>query len=719
MTPFSEHLYRALIDHSVHGVAVVDAAGSIVYGNPAISRILGYTHGLLIGAPAEAIFKLIHPDDVDDVRYQFNRVFKDPTLIVEKQFRLKHFQGRWVHLHTTAKNCLDIPEIQGVVIFYRDITAQIRSEEALKKRILSLTSPKGSGEPLHLLDLFTREELQLLQDRFANATGVASLITEPDGTPITEPSNFCALCDLIRSTEPGLRNCRVSDAEIGRLNTKSVRVQPCLSGGLWDAGTGIEVAGQHIGNWLVGQVRDESQSEEKIRSYAREIGVDEDAAAEAFSHVKPMSNEQFQKVAEAVFILAKQLSNMAYQNVLQARVIANWEGAEQERAKIEEQFVQAQKMESIGRLTSGIAHDFNNLLTGITGAVQLAQMKVEKKDPLYETLGEINIAAMRAADLTQQLLSFSRKRVSEQQVFNLNELIHDMSRLLMRIIGENITLNIPQTGDVEYSILGYPGQVEQILVNMVVNARDAMSGGGSLTLDTVLLSSEEARALFAEELPPGETWVTLIVSDSGKGIEDAVLPFIFTPFFTTKSEGKGTGLGLSTVKTIMERHGGTITVRTTVGSGTRFILFFQKADTEVAPAASAEQLHLDLKSGNETILVVEDEDMVRKVIIKILKVHGYNVLAAASGRAALNIAREYERPIHLLLTDVVMPGMNGHDLAQRLVARYSDLKVIYSSGYVDNILDLDKETNAGLHFLRKPYTPRHLTEIVRKVLDDR
>ena len=328
-----------------------------------------------------------------------------------------------------------------------------------------------------------------------------------------------------------------------------------------------------------------------------------------------------------------------------------------EHKKLEAQFIQSQKLEAIGNLTGGIAHDFNNLLTAIIGNADLAIGDAGKDSPLYELLEEIREAGARAAGLTRQLLAFSRKQALQPEVVNLNEALGNMDRMLRRLIREDIeveTLLRPDLGRVEADV----GQLEQILMNLAVNAGDAMPDGGKLTVETGNVDLDEGYARNHIAVMPGP-YVMLAVSDTGIGMTKEVQDRLFEPFFTTKEKGKGTGLGLSTVYGIVKQSKGNIWVYSEPGKGSTFKIYLPRIEETVCIIGKAEKKGVSLQ-GSETILVVEDDDMVRNLALKALKQYGYKVLCAGDGQDAFHVCREHKEPVHLMLTDVVMPGNGRH-----------------------------------------------------------
>ena len=724
-----------------------------------------------------------------------------------------------------------------LVALAREFTARKRAEEVVEKRILALTHPLDDRTAIAFEDLFNLADIQRLQNEFSAATGVASIITHPDGTPLTEPSNFCRLCSsIIRKTEKGLTNCYRSDQELGRPHPDGPIVQPCMSGGLWDAGAGISVGGHHIANWLIGQVRDEAQDEEKMRAYAREIGADEKTFLEAFREVPAMAREQFDQVASALFTMANLLSTTAYQNVQQARFIderrwaekalreektlseeyinalpglfyvfdterfVRWnrkysevsgyspkelaemygpdffegsdreliaermrnvfvEGfadveadfvtkdgrriphyftghlveidgephlvglaiditqrrrAEEEQERLQSQLLQAQKMESVGRLAGGVAHDFNNMLGVILGHAELAIEQVDRADPLHANLEEIEKSARRSAELTRQLLAFARKQTVAPRVLDLNDLVTSTLKMLQRLIGEDIDLEW-SPGEMLWPVRMDPSQIDQILANLCVNARDAIDGVGKITIETENAAFDEAYCEHHAGFTPGE-YAVLTVSDDGCGMEKEILAHLFEPFFTTKGVGKGTGLGLATIYGIVRQNQGFVHVYSEPQRGSSFRVYLPRKGG-VAAQVDTDRGEQVVRGGKETILLVEDEEANRKLGARMLRRLGYQVLVASTPRVAIEISEEQAGPIDLLLTDVVMPEMNGRALAEEILVRRPKVKLLFMSGYTANVIARRGVLDEGVHFLEKPFATRDLASAVRRALE--
>ncbi len=389
---------------------------------------------------------------------------------------------------------------------------------------------------------------------------------------------------------------------------------------------------------------------------------------------------------------------------------------EEALAASQQQFLQSQKMEAVGRLAGGIAHDFNNLLTVITGYSDLMLTGLGEFDPLREEVNEIKQATDRATALTRQLLAFSRNQVLQPKVLNLNEVVADVNRLLGRLIGEDIqVVNItePKLGLIKAD----PGQLEQVIINLAVNARDAMPVGGKLVLKTANVWLDDTHTQNYPGVQPGP-YIKLEVSDTGSGMDRATQARIFEPFFTTKEVGKGTGLGLSTVYGIVNQSGGHIDLYSEVGKGSIFKVYFPRMAASVGSERRLVSSSLKaLPGGTETILLVEDEKAVRSLAIRLLSMVGYKVLAAQNGTEALLSEEIRQGQIDLLITDMVMPEMSGRELAERLVLLQPGLRVVYMSGYTNEFVANEGVVAEGVAFLQKPFKASDLASKVREVLD--
>lgn len=394
--------------------------------------------------------------------------------------------------------------------------------------------------------------------------------------------------------------------------------------------------------------------------------------------------------------------------------ITERKNAEGQRNQLQEQLQQAMKMEAIGRLAGGVAHDFNNLLTGITGYSDLVLSGLDPGNPYYDDLKEIQKAAQSAVDLARQLLVFSRKQLIEPKVIDLNDLISRLQRMLVRSIGEDIELKIVQQEQLG-SVKIDPGQFEQILINLAINARDAMPDGGKLIITTENVDLDGKYCEIHPDVQAGP-YVKLEVKDSGHGMSSEVMSHLFEPFFTTKPKGRGTGLGLATIYGAVKQAGGNIEVSSEEEKGSVFSIYLPRLMLSPERADRDSRLALKMPGGSETILLVEDERIVRELALKVLKRLGYNVLDAADGERAIAVAGGYRDTIHLLMTDVVMPGMNGRELANQLIRLHPEMKILYTSGYADDAIGRHGIIEEDMNFIPKPYSLQDLARRIRELL---
>ena len=386
-----------------------------------------------------------------------------------------------------------------------------------------------------------------------------------------------------------------------------------------------------------------------------------------------------------------------------------------EFSQLESQLRQAQKMEAVGQLTGGIAHDFNNLLLPILGYAELLLTEINPENPYYQEILHIKQAGEKARDLTAQLLAFSRKQIMEMKTVDLRDVITDFQKILRRTVREDIAIRLLLSSK-PHPVMADTGKIGQILMNLAVNAQDAMPQGGTITIEATETEIDETYTSLHHGALPG-TYVMLSFSDCGIGMDKQTIERLFEPFFTTKEPGKGTGLGLSTVFGIVKQHNGYIMVYSEPGLGTTFKVYLPKAAekelTVEEPVDSKEY-----KRGTETVLVVEDDDTVRALIGRILRKHGYTVIDFGNAQTCLQTIAQHEGPIDLLLTDIIMPGVNGRQLQDRLSADIPGLKVIFMSGYPFDVIVDHGVLMQGINFISKPFTARDLTDKVRSVLDE-
>jgi PAS domain S-box-containing protein len=414
-----------------------------------------------------------------------------------------------------------------------------------------------------------------------------------------------------------------------------------------------------------------------------------------------------------IFFLHKDAGEVAGRIGL-IRDVSEREKNRAEKERLETQLRQAQKMEAVGRLAGGVAHDFNNLLTTITGNAQIGLMDLTPDQELYSILQEIQEAGEKAGHLTRQLLAFSRKQILQPEVLDLNNLILELEKMLRRLIGEHITLETRLMPGLK-PIKADPGQMEQAILNLVINARDAMPSGGRVTIETA--NPEPDQSASPDDALPhtAQSWVMLAISDTGQGMSPQTQSQIFDPFFTTKEKGQGTGLGLSTVYGVIQQSKGTIRVQSAPGQGTTFTIFLPVAQDPEPEANAGPAVSPDLH-GRKVILVVEDEPSVREIVASSLRRFGYTVLTAGSGPEALELCKKRRKEIDLVLTDVVMPEMNGRELVESIQALGANIQVIYMSGYTENVVLGHEGLDTTVCFLQKPFSAQALAAKVREAL---
>ncbi len=705
---------------------------------------------------------------------------------------------------------------------------------------------------LRFEELFDVAELQRIQDAFAAATGVASIITDPQGRPLTRPSHFCQLCnDIIRRTPKGLANCMRSDAVLGAMNPDGPTIQPCLSGGLWDGGTSICVGNRHIANWLIGQVLDEHCDEEKMVAYAREIGADEAVFRAALATVTRMPRAQFVKICDALHLIANQLSGMALHNAQQARDIierkkneallreneqrlelalagadlgtwdwnvqtgamivdaryaamlgrvpeelqgslamaerwthpediarlkheanrnvtgevpfyecefrmqhrdGHWiwilgrgklvardaQGAplrmvgthlditarrqlEERRLEMERNLLHAQKLESLGVLAGGIAHDFNNLLMAILGNLDLACMDVAPNLPVCARLRDAEVAVLRAADLTRQMLAYAGRGQCLITPVNISALIAEMVNLLRSSVAKTAQITL-QLDPALPHIAADATQIEQIVMNLLINASEAMADcAGEIIVSTRLCELDEPQLAQSrlQERPPAGRFVCLQVADDGSGMDAATLQRVFDPFFTTKCTGRG--LGMAAVLGIIRSHHGAIFITSTPAQGTTIQVMFPvdtAAQTTDAPAHAARAANRPSWKAAApcNVLIVDDEEMVRKVCAEMVRCLGGTPLLAADGDEARQVYTGHQQDIACVLLDLTMPKRDGVQVLRELQAINPAVAVILSSGYThqDAIGRFDGLGLAG--FIQKPYDVTALAHELQRII---
>ena len=682
--------------------AIVESSEDAIIGKTLDGTITSWNGGAekLYGYPAEEVVGRhislhVPPERLDEVAGILESIRQGRSVSVYETVRVKK-GGEAIHVSLTVSPIRDgAGNITGASAVARDITERKRAAEALREadqraireyerlleRIASLAQTLGTARDLmtiyRALADFTVASMScsaLFLSLYEEAEAMRRVVYLWYGGGERDPSELGAL--------------PVGDGPAGRaIKTGSIVVQDDYEGAL------------------------------RGRSVVAS-GFDDDPRAPQSALIAPMTimgrtvgTVEVQSYDPSAYT-SEHLTAMRLAANLAAGAIENVRLLEQERESAA-QLQQSQKMEAVGRLAGGVAHDFNNLLTAITGYSDLSLRRLKPEDPLHRNIEEIKRAAFRAADLTHQLLAFSRKQVLQPRVLDLRAVISEMEKMLRRLIGEDIELRYDLNASLG-RVKADPGQLQQVLLNLAVNARDAMPGGGKLTIQAANTYLDKEYAGKHVAVVPGR-YVMLAVSDNGCGMDEATRARIFEPFFTTKQQGKGTGLGLSTVYGIVKQSQGNIWVYSEVGQGTTFKIYLPRVDQEAEPLRAAERVEA-LAEGTETILLVEDDALVRGIARTILCQAGYTVLDAADGESALRICRRHEGTIHLALTDVVMPGMSGRVVADRLKGLRPGLSVLFMSGYTQEAIVHHGVLNEGVNFLEKPFTPDALTRRVREVL---
>jgi PAS domain S-box-containing protein len=686
-----------IIDFLPDAAFVIDQDKKVIAWNQAIEKMTGLRKEDILGqgdyAYAVPFYGQRRPIVIDligaensEVRSEYDYVHKQGNTLYAEAFVPSVFEGRGAYLWMTASPLLDSEGNQvGAIESIRDITDRKQAEKKIRQRNRELTllnrviaASMTETRTEAILEMTCRElaaafdvpqaAALLVNEERTELVVVAEYLAKGQPVGLNESTpvegNPLALALLTRKAPMMVKDAQ-NDPHLvqfhdllRRRGAVSLLIVPLVSG---DEGVG--------GLWL--------EAIEPRNFSAEEVGLAWSVAYQAAGAL--------------------------------ARI-----RLDQERQQLEARYYQAQKMEAIGMLAGGIAHDFNNLLTAINGFAELVQRRLQSDDPLWEMVNIIFQSGQRAAGLVRQLLVFSRKQVIKPQVLELDGVVIEMEKMLRRIIGEHIQMETNLSPEL-WSVKVDPAQIEQVIVNLAVNARDAMPDGGRLTIELANMRLDEDDITGHLDVQPGE-YVLLVVSDSGCGMNDEVKAHLFEPFFTTKEKDKGTGLGLATVFGIVKQSGGDIWVSSEEGVGATFKIYLPRA-VETGQNRSRLKAEADLPSGSETILLVEDDAGVRGLARRVLQAQGYFVLEAPDGQEAVEVAKRHTDPIHLLLTDMVMPGMSGQELAEQLTQIQPDLKTLFISGYTDQVITSPDQLESDVAFLQKPFDPSALAHKVRAVLD--
>ena len=751
-----EKYFRALTENALDILTLLDRQGRFIHNSPSVKRVLGYEPKELAGRSA---FALIHPEDHPNVLQGFDYGLRNPDRTVTLDFRFRHQDGSWRYLEVVGQSRVDDPEIGGVVINSRDVTDRKQAEASLRDseqrfRDLFEGSPDAIFvEDAHgtVLDInpaacrlhgLKREELigknvsdlvppevrqEVARDFQAFVEGRLQQI---EGVSRTEDGRVVPV--ELRASRVNYAGkpavlLHVRDITDRKLAEAALRSSEMLFRSVWENSmdgmrltdeNGTIVAVNEAFCKLVGLPReglegkpftvifaDSERPEQMLKEYRRRFR---------------------KRVIEKQRIRRLQLHDGTVVTLEDTTALVELRGhpplllgqsrdlTAQER--LEEQLRQSQKMEAIGQLAGGVAHDFNNILTVIHGHASLLLAGGSLKGGSVRSAQQIGQAAERAASLTRQLLTFSRRQVMQPRRLDMNEVVGNITKMLGRILGEDIALQLRYSQHPAL-VQADAGMMEQVLLNLAVNSRDAMPKGGVLAIRISTLELDAGRVTEHSEARAGQ-FICLSVTDTGCGIPPENLRRIFEPFFTTKEVGKGTGLGLATVYGIIKQHQGWIEVESEVGKGTAFKVFLARTGETVTAAGDGQPAEKAVRGGTETILVVEDEAPVRELVCRVLTGHGYRILQAESGAKALEVWQDSKEQIDLLLTDLVMPDhLNGGELAEKLWAERPRLKVIFTSGYSAEVVGKGFVLRPGLNYLQKPYHPHKLARAVRECLD--
>ena len=679
----SQERNRAIVDTALDGVITIDAAGIVTEWNAQATAIFGWTR-------EEAMGKLL-----------------SDTIIPERD-REAHAQGIRAYLKTGV----------GPVLNHR-IEIASRHKEGHEFPVELAVSPARIGET-YIFSAFVRDitDRRRAERRLASQYAVTRVLSEAVRLEEAVPKIIQAVGESLEwdlgvfwrlDKQSGTLRCldywrvpsHVSDEFIAQMQTQTFKPGVGLPGRIWESGQPVWITDVTLDPAFVRAELASATGLHGAFGFPIRIGGEVEGVIEFFSHqVHEPDSELLSMITDVGLKIGQFGERTSAQEALRLT---------------EAQLRQSQKMEAVGRLAGGVAHDFNNLLTVIRGYSELILSRLAQADPARREMEEVKKAADRAAGLTSQLLAFSRRQFVATKIVDLNALVMNMDGMLRRLLGEDIVELCadldPQVGSIKVD----PGQIEQVIMNLAVNARDAMPMGGQLTIQTRNVTIGKGPRRETLMLDEG-TYVLLSIRDTGQGMSEETQSHLFEPFFTTKEKGKGTGLGLSTVYGIVKQSGGTIGIESKLGQGTTCKIFFPKVN-ETAQGAPIISETVGRAIGRETILVVEDDPSVRGLVQEALRLSGYEVVVARHGIEALLAGAKHPGPIHLLLTDVAMPQMSGPEVAEKLTVVRPDIKVLYMSGYPDHPVFEQGGVKRDTAFLQKPFTPHILTQRVREVLD--
>ena len=757
----NEEQYRLLVENLATGVVIVDPDEVVLFANPAAERIFGTAKGRLI---RKNLREFLGDEEYDKVRQETGRRARGATNTYEVDIRRMDGETRRIQV-TAAPQLASDGSFESALATFHDITDRANLERRIEQeraQLLTLidnlpdgvflkdascrfirankvvADVMGAGAPENLIgktdhDFYPKE----MADRFLEEER-AIIATRRTIVDKEEPKVVSGSVRLITTTKIPVLDARgvvqglvgisrdiTAQREAEAALSASERRYQTIVENITDAllihdfqGTILDVnenACRMLGRSraeLVGSSLAALDNEESRKAIPRNIEAMVKSGSSLFESVEVRKDGSEVPVEVSAKVVSREGAGVIHAFV---RDLTERKKALEDQRKLQEQLQEAQKMEAVGRLAGGIAHDFNNLLTVINGYSEMGLEQVASGEPLHADLTEIKRATRRAATLTAQLLAFSRRQILQPRIVDLGTLVAGMMEMIERLLGEDIQVRAPRAPDL-WGIRADPGRIEQVVMNLAVNSRDAMPQGGVLSIETTNLSISEDFPREHPEVPRGE-YVCLSVIDTGIGMDQATMERIFEPFFTTKEKGKGTGLGLATVYGIVKQSNGFISCDSKPGTGTAFRMFFPRAAEGLEEAAQINERPTVSLRGAETILLVEDDEAVRRISLSILESGGYTVMAAAGGVEALRKLSGSSRIPDLLVTDVVMPGMDGKEVARAIQSRFPGTRVLFVSGYAESVVVHDGVLEEGVELIEKPFDGSDLLRKVRELLD--
>ncbi len=746
----SENKYRSLTEASTDVILTLDTHGKFTYVSPAIETVTGYPCEYFLG---RSFTEVIVPEYSELTNDQFRRGLAGEDIALY-EIEVLHKDGGSFHFELNGSSLYNHDGVViGRIIIGRDVTGRKNTEEALlqsKQFLTDVFESVQDGISVLYPDLTIRHVNGIMNDWYSENLPLEGRKCYKAYHNQDKP---CDPCPSLRCLNSGHKEWDI----VPGLPGSPIEWIELFSYPIKDPKSG-EVTG------VVEFVRDITRhkqaeaalqaSEERHRMFfeSAPIGIlhynnkgivteSNDVAIRTFGStrdkligldIQDLPNKEFLREISRTLEGERGYYEghyISYTGKKEAHIKADWipifdngkvtggvgiVADITDQRKLETQLRQAQKMESIGRLAGGVAHDFNNMLGVILGHTEMALVQMDPAHPLHNHLTEIRIAAERSADLTRQLLAFARKQTIAPRLLNLNNTVDGMLKMLRRLIGENVDLTFLPGTDL-WPVKMDPVQIDQILANLCVNARDSINGVGKITIETENVSTDQAYCAGHPGFVPGE-YVLMTLSDTGCGMDSETMDNLFEPFFTTKEVGKGTGLGLATLYGIVKQNCGFIDVYSEPECGTVFKIYLPRHTSRVT-AIQSEEHSEPVRGGQETILLVEDEISILQLIMMMLEHQGYTVMTASTPGAAINLARTHSGKIDLLMTDVVMPEMNGGDLARELLSFYPNLKRLFMSGYTANVIAHQGVLEEGVHFIQKPFRNQDLAFKVRDILD--